>query len=253
MLGVRRDLESHQVRGQHAAHQLARPRQHPEHVRRGERDMQEEADEVVARQATQMVRHAQQLVIVDPQERARRARLGRGPRKALVHAVVGAPQRGIDARAAHEVVKEGPQRAIGEPGVVRRHLAGRQRHVEIAHARGSRGELRRRGAGVARQAVPPDPQPAALGQGRLQRRHEAAGRTRHPRPLGPGCDGERETVADDDERTWAYRGGAGGIAGGARCRSSVAGLLPRLPRDGGTPDRTHLGLLPRVPRGGSWC
>ena len=51
MLGVRRDLESHQVRGQHAAHQLARPRQYAEHVGCGEGDMQEEPDDVVARQA----------------------------------------------------------------------------------------------------------------------------------------------------------------------------------------------------------
>ncbi len=204
------DVERHQVRGQQPAQQLPAPREDPEHVRRGEGDVQEKADARRGGQAAQMVRHAQQLIVVHPDEVGSAGVGGRRLGEALVHPVVRAPRRRIDLRPADEIVEQRPQRAVAEPLVILRHLTRRQRHGTVAHPRGAvRQRRRRRRAVFGGHAGPADPRAAAPGEHRLERANQPSRGTGEAGTIRGGLGDEGEAVADDDETMWGGAGGGG--------------------------------------------
>lgn len=110
-----------------------------------------------------------QLVVLDPDRRARRGDLGAGLREPLVHLHVAVPPGPVEHRALDDVVVERPERRVGEALVVVADLVGAQRDgvqheavvvelldVDVGHAR------------------PADPRALARPEERLERRHQPA-------------------------------------------------------------------------------
>jgi hypothetical protein len=105
------------------------------------RDVQEEADAQVRSQFAQHRRHELELVVLDPDGRARRGDVGAGLREPAVHLDVAVPPGPVEHRALDDVVVERPERRVGETFVVVADFVGAQRNrvqhepvvVELLH------------------------------------------------------------------------------------------------------------------------
>ena len=235
MIGVAVHLEPHDVGAEHATQQPARPGKHPENVGGGEGDVQERRDPRLRYQLPQVVRRAQELVVLHPDQLSR-ARERRGLlREPLVDRVVHAPRIGVDPRAAHEVVEQRPQRAVGESGVVLRQLVRRERNRFVAHVAipGHFDVVRLRHL-FPPDAGPPDPDPAALPQHRIERAHQPARRAaeRDPSPLPLGLEGQ--PVADDDQPLGYGRRPCAGLRSGCAFHVAQGNALARAPEHDGS-------------------
>lgn len=69
-------MEADQVGAEEPAQHLVAPREHAKHVRRRERDVQEEPDGRVGQALAQQLRHKRKLVVVHPDVVARAILLG---------------------------------------------------------------------------------------------------------------------------------------------------------------------------------
>jgi hypothetical protein len=114
VLGVARDVEAHQVAGQHPAQQLSIPGKQAEDVVGREGNVEEERESRVRPVGADQVRGEHQLVVVDPHQVVALALGLDGVGEALVHALVCVEVLPLEAGVGRERVEQGPQRAVGE-------------------------------------------------------------------------------------------------------------------------------------------
>ncbi len=130
VLRVAMQLEADEVSAEQPAQNLIPPRHLHIQLRRGERDVQEEADANVGAQFPQHLRNQLQLVVLNPDDGAfgggRRCVLGE-PR---VHRDVAVPPLTLKVRGRDPVVVERPQRGVGETLVVEPDVVCGQWHRE---------------------------------------------------------------------------------------------------------------------------
>src|SRR5690625_4238393 len=195
VVGPAGEVKAHQVRAEHALHQLGPPRQLSEQFHGRERDVQEEADGQVGPQFTEELGHQEQLVVLDPHGGALGGGVGGGFGEPGVDLPVGVPPFTVVGGWDHHVVEQRPDGAVGEALVVELHVPGRQGHRVQVDALGVEGL-----GGRVRDARPGDPGAVVGVEDGLQGGDQPA---RAGLPLfGPGrvadeIDGE--VVGDDDE------------------------------------------------------
>jgi hypothetical protein len=131
-------VESDQVRAEHAHEQLAPPRQDAEHLGRGKRNVQEEADARVGPPLAHQTRHEHQVIVVHPYQIARPHLVHDRVGEPLVHAAIGVPVLAVEREPVEQVVKERPDDGVREPVVVVLDVA----LIEIDELQVVRAELR---------------------------------------------------------------------------------------------------------------
>ena len=190
------DLEAHVVGAEDAAQQLLALRKQPVHLRRRERDVEEEADREPRRARSQHRGHEHEVEVVDPDPRVglavREDRLG----EALVHLDVALPRLGRDPQPVGEVVEERPERVVADLPVEVLLLLGREEDgVEVVLREPGAHALLERG----RNDGPGPADPGRVAPERRERGRQPAGRALHLHRRAVDRQARRQPVARDDE------------------------------------------------------
>ena len=170
-------MEAHKIRPQQPRKEALPPGQDAEHLRRGEWDVEEEADAQAGAPLPQQFRQKHQLVVVYPH----RVAVLRFPqhrfRETLVHGAVGLPVPvRVEPDLVEQVVEERPEHTVGKALVVPFHLRAGQLHGH--HAAVGQLQEGRVLAGLAeprRIAGPAHPEGSSPGMGPCQGGGQAAG------------------------------------------------------------------------------
>ena len=144
-----------------------------QHLRRGERDVQEKAQGLLGPGAPQLLAQGYEVIVVDPDQIPGFEQRRQQPREFCVHALIRRIVRAVEGGKIDPVVEQRPQGAIGVAVVIVRVFVGAQvhggegdmvllRHIHLA------------GAFVADRSAPPEPQAASLLQGVQQSDRQAA-------------------------------------------------------------------------------
>ena len=161
-IGLR--LKADEVVRQQRAQQLREWRQCTQHLEMRERDVQEEADRLACALRAQLLRQRNEVIVVHP-DQITGCEQRREPRgKQCVGLLVGGVFLVFVAKAGEEVVKERPERAVGEAAVVTLVERLRQRNGGVAQ-RVAAGDLRLPGLLAAGLAIPAEPESAARAHG----------------------------------------------------------------------------------------
>ncbi|MNS92022.1 hypothetical protein D3C72_1261390 [compost metagenome] len=170
-------LEADQVVREQRAHQPFMLRNGRDDDLRWQRNVQEEADALLAAHGAQLGGQRHQVVVVDPDDVVVLQQRHQLAREQLVHAAVAADEAGIEMRQVQAVVEHRPEHVVAVAQVVavvvvatqvergERHLAGLLL-VQLAFARG---------AALDDLPAPAEPQAAALLQALAQGHGQAAG------------------------------------------------------------------------------
>jgi hypothetical protein len=164
-------LEGDEVRSQEAPSHLLSSRQNPEHVGRGEGDVQKESDGGLGDRLPQQLRQQHELVVVDPDQVAGTHPRRHGIAETMIGVDVGVPPFRVELEARGELVKERPERAVRVAVIEALHERPRQLHRDVAVLPLPSGEqlLLRGGWTFGDVAGPADPKAAGSAEHRLQR------------------------------------------------------------------------------------
>lgn len=128
-------VEPEQIRAEQALQNLLPPREQPEHLVGGERDVQEEPDPDLGKPGADQRRGEHEVVVLHPDRVPGLGDLGHRGGEPLVDPAVGVPVETIVRRVLREVVEQWPDRAVAEPAVVLPHVAPGQEHGNAVVAR----------------------------------------------------------------------------------------------------------------------
>jgi hypothetical protein len=188
-------VEADHVRAQQPLHQLVRPGQDAPLLRRGPRNVEEEADGRLGQPLAQHCRHQHQVIVVHPDGGVFVRRAGRSLGEPAVHRQVIVPERVLDVHLLVEVVTERPEHPVGEAVVVVADLALAERQPLDPECRIVRGIGDRPGL-LAAALAPGHPAAPAL----LQHWHEGTGQAAHRgMPAAVLLPADRLTVGNDQE------------------------------------------------------
>ena len=208
-------LEAHVVRAEHASQELLAGREEPVHLRRGERDVQEEPDREPRLAAAKQLRDQHQMEVVDPDPAVGLAVLEDRVGVALVHLDVALPRLGRYAQTVREVVEERPQGVVADASVEVLLLVGREEDRHQVVLRQALDDSLLAGRGNDR---PGPADPGRIAPHGLERRGEPSRAARdvelalgHPEPDG-------QPVAGDDEMVPTRAAPAAALASHARPR-----------------------------------
>ena len=113
--GVRRQMESNHIRPQHPCEDFFPPRQLPEQIGGGKRNMQEKPNGQIGSQLPKHAGHELQLIILHPHGGIGGGNLGRGFRKLPIHPLVGVPPIAVIPGGHNQIMVQRPQGGISEP------------------------------------------------------------------------------------------------------------------------------------------
>ena len=163
-LAIRLCLKADEVVSQQGAQELREWRQGAQHLEVRKGDVQEEADRLSYALCAQLLRQGNEVIVVHPDQIAGREQRREPRGKQCVGLLVGGVFLVFVAKAGEEVVKERPQRAVGEAAVVALVERLRQRDGGIAQGF-TAGDLRLPGLLGGGLAVPPEPESTAGAHG----------------------------------------------------------------------------------------
>ncbi len=168
-------LEADEVGREHVAHQPRHFRCLPQHVRRREGHVQEEADRVGDPLGAQAGRECQQLVVVHPDQVVGAHQRHQGGGEAFVDRAIAGGVAPVVAHQLRQRVEQRPQHAVGKVVVVAVVFFARQVDGDIVHPRLRLDRGQRRAAVLGDLAGPAEPQPPTLFHQAVERHGEPAG------------------------------------------------------------------------------
>ena len=184
-------LEPHQVSRQQVPHQPGDLRRRAQHIRRGERNMQEKPDRIAHPLGPQRRGQRDQVIVMHPHQVARLDQQRQLPRQPLIHRAIHPRVPPIEPHPLRHRVQQRPQHPVGEVVVVAIMLLAGEVHGRIIHRpRTLDPRLRTRRLGRNRPR-PAEPQPAALLHQPIQRHRQSPGLLTGRR--------QRHAVRHDDE------------------------------------------------------
>ena len=156
--------------------------------------MEEEPEGLAQPHAPQLAADGHQMEVVHPNDVVGPQQPGQVSGEHLVHPQVALIVFAVVRREVGPVVKQGPQRAVGEAVVVFRAVLGREIDGGVGHPV-DLGQPRRRRGGGREFPAPAEPQAAGLAQDRFDGYGEATGAGLG----GRGITGDRDAVGDHDD------------------------------------------------------